>query len=162
MNNLELTIEALKQCVPPEAFAAAMAKVEVEGLRDVPGTSDIERMAQDTLTMLGVPSNLLGYRFLTIGLTMLVFNPGLAHNITKGLYPEIAERYGSTTKSRVERGIRHAIEVAWNNADTDDLNEYFGRSVSYYKGKPTNSAFMTRAADLLRRKLDQDGGQYNA
>lgn len=157
MNNLELTIEALKLCVPPAKFAAAMEKVQATELVYIPSESDVEKLAQDVLTAIGVPSHLRGYRFLTTGLAMMVYEPSLIYGITTKLYPMIAGRCGGTTKQRVERGIRHAIEIAWDNSDPDDLAKYFGKSVSYYKGRPTNGAFLARLSDLLRRKLEKKG-----
>lgn len=162
MNNLELTIEALKLCVPPKKFAAAMEQVKAAGMAHIPSESDVERLAQDVLTELGMPSNLLGYRFSTIGLTLMVYDPSLGYHITTKLYPMIAARFAGTTADRVERGIRSAIEVVWDNGDPDDLDEYFGRSVSYYKGRPTNGAFLARMSDLLRRKLEKKGVVCNA
>ncbi len=158
MNNLELTIAALKQCVPPEKFAAAMKKVEEENAVLVSDSRDLEAMAEDLLTQLGCPSHVLGFRFLVIGLTLIIKEPSLSCNVTKQLYPRIAEEFGDTTKSRVERGIRHVIEIAWATGDDDELRKYFGNGVSFLTGRPTNSAFMVRAATLLRREVEKKEG----
>lgn len=153
MRDLELTIEALKRCISTEAFNRAMMEVCDTGIGQRPEAeaATLESMAQDLLTKLGVPSHLKGYRFLVTGLQMMVKDPSIADYVTKRLYPDIAAVHG-TTASRVERGVRHAIETVWDNGDLEDLEAYFGRSVSYYKGRPTNSAFMVRSADLLRRE----------
>ena len=154
MRDLELTIEALKRCISPETFERAMREIRTSSLccAERPVT-DLKSMAQDLLTKLGVPSHLKGYRFLVTGLEIIVADPSAADLVTKRLYPEIAAAH-ETTPSRVERGIRHAIETVWDNGDTDDLEACFGRSVSYYKGRPTNSAFLVRSADLLRREFE--------
>lgn len=154
MSDLELTIEALKRCVSPENFNRALAEIRDTAVQYAasPISLDLASMAQDLLTKLGVPSHLKGYRYLVTGLQMMVEDPTVADAVTKRLYPEIAAVHG-TTASRVERGVRHAIETIWDNGDLEDLEEYFGRSVSYYKGRPTNSAFMVRSADLLRREF---------
>lgn len=158
MNNIELTIEALKLCVPPAKFAAAMKKVEEENAVLVSDAFELEAMAEDLLTQVGIPSHVLGFRFLAIGLTLIIEEPDLAYNITTKLYPRIAEEFGGTTKNRVERGIRHAIEIAWNTGDEDELRKYFGNGVSFLTGRPTNSAFLVRAASLLRRETEKRGG----
>lgn len=159
MSDLELTIEALKRCVSPEEFNRAMCEIRDPAVCCTGRpAADLESMAQDLLTKLGVPSHLKGYRFLVTGLQMMVEDPSTADLVTKRLYPDIATAH-NTTASRVERGIRHAIETVWDNGNTDDLEAYFGRSVSYYKGRPTNSAFLVRSADLLRRRFEERKGR---
>ena len=158
MNNLELTIAALKQCVPADVFDAAMRKAEEENAVLVSNARELEAMAEDLLTQVGIPSHILGFRFLAIGLTLIIKEPSLAYNVTKQLYPRIAEEFGATTKNRVERGIRHAIETAWSTGDDDELRKYFGNGVSFLQGRPTNSAFMVRAATLLKREFEKKGG----
>ena len=97
----------------------------------------------------GVPSHIKGYTYLREGITMMYSNPNLASAITKELYPEIARKY-ETTPSRVERAIRHAIEISWNRANWELLEEIFGVSVDIDKSKATNSEFMVTIADKLR------------
>ncbi len=98
---------------------------------------------------LGVPSNLNGYNYIRDGIMMVYYNPSLSSKITKGLYPEIAKMYDSND-SRVERSMRHAIEVSWNRGNWDMMEEIFGYSVSIDKAKPTNSEFIVTIADMLR------------
>lgn len=98
---------------------------------------------------LGVPSHIKGYQYIREGI-MLVYNePNLIGGITKELYPKIANKY-DTTVSRVERAIRHAIEVSWNRGDWDLMDDIFGHSVDVDKAKPTNSEFIVTVADKLR------------
>ena len=98
---------------------------------------------------LGVPSHIKGYQYIREGIILLYNNPDMIGGITKELYPEIADKF-DTTVSRVERAIRHAIEVSWNRGDWDLMEEIFGHSVDIDKAKPTNSEFIVTVADKLR------------
>ena len=98
---------------------------------------------------LGVPSHIKGYEYIREGITLLYNDPSIIGGITKELYPEIASKY-NTSVSRVERAIRHAIEVSWNRGDIDLMEEVFGHSVDYDKAKPTNSEFIVTLADKLK------------
>ena len=98
---------------------------------------------------LGVPSHIKGYQYIREGILLLYNNPEMMGGITKELYPEIADKF-NTTVSRVERAIRHAIEVSWNRGDWDLMEEIFGHSVDIDKAKPTNSEFIVTVADKLR------------
>ena len=98
---------------------------------------------------LGVPSHIKGYQYIREGILLIYNNPEMIGGITKELYPEIAEKF-DTTVSRVERAIRHAIEVSWNRGDWDLMDEIFGHSVDIDKAKPTNSEFIVTVADKLR------------
>ena len=98
---------------------------------------------------LGVPSHIKGYEYIREGIILLYDNPEFIGGITKVLYPDIAKKY-KTTVSRVERAIRHAIEISWNRGDYDTMDEIFGHSVDYDKAKPTNSEFIATIADHLR------------
>lgn len=102
-----------------------------------------------TLHELGVPSHIKGYQYIREGITLVYKYPEMVGGITKELYPEIARKFNSTV-SRVERAIRHAIEVSWNRADWDLMEEIFGHSVDIDKAKPTNSEFIVTIADKLR------------
>lgn len=101
------------------------------------------------LHSLGIPSHIKGYTYIRDGVHLMYENPNLIGGITKELYPEIATKY-ETTSSRVERAIRHAIEVSWNRGDYDLMEEIFGHSVDYDRAKPTNSEFIVTVADKLR------------
>ena len=98
---------------------------------------------------LGVPSHIKGYQYIREGISIIYDKPSVIGGITKELYPEIADKF-DTTVSRVERAIRHAIEVSWNRGDWDLMEEIFGHSVDIDKAKPTNSEFIVTIADKLR------------
>ena len=104
---------------------------------------------------LGVPSHIKGYQYIKEGIMLIYENPRLIGGITKELYPEIANKY-NTTVSRVERAIRHAIEVSWNRGDWDLMDEIFGHSVDVDKAKPTNSEFIVTVADKLRLEYKKE------
>lgn len=98
---------------------------------------------------IGIPAHIKGYRYLREAIVMMVEREGLLGGITKELYPTIARNH-QTTPSRVERAIRHAIEVAWNRGNIDALSNLFGHTISRERGKPTNSEFIAMVADKLR------------
>ncbi len=98
---------------------------------------------------LGIPSHIKGYQYIREGISLIYERPEIIGGITKELYPEIAEKF-DTTVSRVERAIRHAIEVSWNRGSWQLMEEIFGHSVDIDKAKPTNSEFIVTVADKLR------------
>lgn len=104
---------------------------------------------------LGVPSHIKGYQYIREGIILLYDKPELIGGITKELYPDIASKF-ATTVSRVERAIRHAIEVSWNRGDWDLMEEIFGHSVDIDKAKPTNSEFIATVADKLRLEFENN------
>lgn len=107
-----------------------------------------------TLHELGVPSHIKGYQYIREGITLVYKKPEIVGGITKELYPEIAKKF-SSTGSRVERAIRHAIEVSWNRGNWDLMEEIFGHSVDIDKAKPTNSEFIVTIADKLRLEFSK-------
>lgn len=107
-----------------------------------------------TLHELGVPSHIKGYQYIREGISLIYNNPDIIGGITKELYPEIAKKFHSTT-SRVERAIRHAIEVSWNRANWEFMEDIFGYSVDIDKAKPTNSEFIVTIADKLRLEYNK-------
>ena len=110
-----------------------------------------EQQVADLLIQIGVPAHLKGYKYIRCAVGLIVEDHNyLDGGVTKMLYPEVAKRF-STTASRVERGIRHAIEVAWNRADFDVIQDLFGYTVNPLKGKPTNSEFIAMLADIITR-----------
>lgn len=111
--------------------------------------SNLQVAISKMLHELGIPSHIKGYQFIREGVTIIFENPDIIGGITKELYPELAEKY-KTTVSRVERAIRHAIEVSWNRGDWKFMEEIFGHSVDIDKAKPTNSEFLVTVADKLR------------
>lgn len=100
---------------------------------------------------IGIPAHIKGYQYLRDSIILSITDKEVISSITKILYPTIAKKY-QTTASRVERAIRHAIEVAWNRGNTDTLYELFGYTISNGKGKPTNSEFIALIADNIRLK----------
>lgn len=107
-----------------------------------------ELTVTEILHQIGVPAHIKGYQYLREAIMMTVQDMDVINAVTKVLYPDVARKYG-TTSSRVERAIRHAIEVAWDRGDLDTLQKYFGFTVSNAKGKPTNSEFIAMIADRL-------------
>ena len=113
-----------------------------------PDKNSIESMVTNIIHEIGVPAHIKGYQYLREAIIMTVEDMDVINAVTKILYPEVARKFG-TTASRVERAIRHAIEVAWDRGDLDTLQKYFGFTVSNSKGKPTNSEFIAMIADRL-------------
>ena len=114
-------------------------------------TPDIETQVTKIIHHIGVPAHIKGYQYLRTAILLTVRDSDVINSVTKVLYPSVAKKY-STTTSRVERAIRHAIEVAWDRGDVDTLNSYFGYTVQNNRGKPTNSEFIAMIADNLRLK----------
>ncbi len=112
-------------------------------------SNNIKSSITKTLHDLGIPSHIKGYQYIRDGVEIIFDRPDIIGGITKELYPELADKF-ETTVSRVERAIRHAIEVSWNRGDWDLMEELFGHSVDIDKAKPTNSEFMVTIADKLR------------
>ena len=113
---------------------------------------NIEAMVTSIIHEIGVPAHIKGYQYLREAIMMAVEDIESVSAITKVLYPSIAKKF-KTTSSRVERAIRHAIEVAWDRGDIETLQNYFGYTVSGVKGKPTNSEFISMIADRLRLQM---------
>ena len=111
--------------------------------------NNLEISVTKLLHGLGVPSHIKGYQYIREGVILMYEKPDIVGAITKELYPEIANKF-DTTVSRVERAIRHAIEVSWNRGDIDLMEEIFGHSVDYDRAKPTNSEFIVTVSDKLR------------
>ncbi len=113
--------------------------------------ADIESHVTKIIHQIGVPAHIKGYQYLRTAILMTVRDSDIINSVTKVLYPSVAKKYQTTT-SRVERAIRHAIEVAWDRGDIDTLNSYFGYTIQNNRGKPTNSEFIAMIADNLRLK----------
>lgn len=109
----------------------------------------LEIQVTEILHQIGVPAHIKGYHYLRDSIIMAIETPDIINAVTKRLYPSVAKRY-ETTASRVERAIRHAIEVAWDRGDVDILNSYFGYTIHNTRGKPTNSEFIAMISDRLR------------
>ncbi len=121
------------------------------GMSEQPPTEPepITNRITSVLHNLGIPAHIKGFVYLRSAITMTVEDPELINYVTKLLYPKVAKEY-STTTSRVERAIRHAIEVAWDRGELETLNSYFGYTISRQRGKPTNSEFIAMISDKLR------------
>lgn len=116
----------------------------------------IELRVTQILHEIGVPAHIKGYHYLRDSIMMSVEKPEIINAVTKQLYPSVAKKY-QTTSSRVERAIRHAIEVAWDRGDVDVLNSYFGYTIHNDRGKPTNSEFIAMISDRLRLQIKNAG-----
>ena len=112
----------------------------------------LEDMVTSIIHEIGVPAHIKGYQYLREAIIITVKDMDVINAVTKVLYPEVAKRF-ATTPSRVERAIRHAIEVAWDRGDLETLQKFFGYTVSNTKGKPTNSEFIAMIADRLQLQL---------
>lgn len=113
-----------------------------------PATPGLRLQVTDILHQIGVPAHIKGYHYLRDSIIMAVEDPDIINAVTKQLYPSVAKQY-NTTSSRVERAIRHAIEVAWDRGDVEVLNSYFGYTIHNTRGKPTNSEFIAMISDKL-------------
>jgi len=118
----------------------------------IPSTHQLEAEVTYILREIGVPANIRGYHYLRYAITMAVNNMDILNSITKELYPSIAKKF-NTTSSRVERAIRHAIEVACNRGSLETMHKLFSYTINNNKGKPTNSEFIALIADRLRLNL---------
>ena len=113
---------------------------------------DVEMMVTNIIHEIGIPAHIKGYQYLRHAIMMVIDDLDIINSITKELYPTVAKDF-NTTPSRVERAIRHAIEVAWDRGDTEVLNSFFGYTIANSKGKPTNSEFIAMIADRLRLEM---------
>lgn len=134
---------ALKAASLPAGAASAIAQPET------PPSYDLETDVTDMIHEIGVPAHIKGYQYLREAIMMSVKDMEMLNSITKLLYPSIAKKY-QTTPSRVERAIRHAIEVAWSRGRMETLDALFGYTIDTGKGKPTNSEFIALIADRIR------------
>ena len=117
----------------------------------------LERRVTAIIHDIGVPAHIKGYQYLREAIGLAVADMDVINAVTKVLYPAVAKKYG-TTASRVERAIRHAIEVAWDRGDLETLQKYFGYTVSNTKGKPTNSEFIAMIADRISLEENRRAG----
>ena len=124
---------------------------ETEIATDEEKAPDMESQVTKIIHQIGVPAHIKGYQYLRTAILLTIEDNDIINSVTKILYPSVAKQYQTTT-SRVERAIRHAIEVAWDRGDVDTLNSYFGYTIQNNRGKPTNSEFIAMIADNLRLK----------
>ena len=120
---------------------------------------NLETDVTQMLHEIGIPAHIKGYQYLRDAIIMSVQDAEMLSSVTKILYPTIAKRH-QTTPSRVERAIRHAIEVAWDRGDIEVLNSYFGYTVNALRGKPTNSEFIAMIADRMSLSMKKSGGVH--
>lgn len=124
----------------------------VNSLKKLDEDLDIEMRVTSMIHEIGIPAHIKGYQYVREAIIMTVKDMEVINAITKVLYPAVAKKF-KTTSSRVERAIRHAIEVAWDRGDIEVLNSFFGYTVSNIKGKPTNSEFISMIADKIRLQM---------
>ena len=157
INILIKRIKDLKYYQPTNNNINIISKELKKDYIDIPLTNknsekNLEALVTNVIHDVGVPAHIKGYQYLREAIIMVVSDIDIINQITKQLYPEIADKY-HTTPSRVERAIRHAIEVAWGRGQQNTVERIFGYTVSASKGKPTNSEFIAMIADKLRLEL---------
>lgn len=133
--------------VPSTVQKEEMIKVPVMQIPQEP--CDLEKEVTDMIHDIGVPAHIKGYQYLREAIILTINDMDIINAVTKVLYPTVAKKF-NTTASRVERAIRHAIEVAWDRGNPDVLNDLFGYTILGSKGKPTNSEFIALIADKIR------------
>ncbi len=148
----------IRQLGGAERGEAALPGYELGAARQSRGEAELESVVTDIIHEIGVPAHIKGYQYLREAIILTIRDMDMINAVTKVLYPEVARKF-STTPSRVERAIRHAIEVAWDRGDIEVLQKFFGYTVSNIKGKPTNSEFIAMIADHLSLKQKQ-GAMY--
>ena len=150
-------IKELKNFQPGQNINSFIAKETRQQYVEIPNNGEksqdnLEALVTNIIHEVGVPAHIKGYQYLREAIIMVVNDIDVINQITKSLYPKIAYKF-STTPSRVERAIRHAIEVAWGRGDQKTVENIFGYTISAAKGKPTNSEFIAMIADKLRLEL---------
>ncbi len=146
-DSIRNTIRRLCDTVPGKKINTGIGKKY-----EICENPDVETMVTEMIHEIGIPAHIKGYQYLRHAIMLVIENLDVINSITKTLYPTVAEDF-HTTSSRVERAIRHAIEVAWDRGDTDVLNSIFGYTIATSKGKPTNSEFIAMIADRLRLQI---------
>ncbi len=154
---IELLIKRIKEIKNKDTgkeynFIRKEIKSTYINLENTKKEDNLEALVTNIIHEVGVPAHIKGYQYLRDGIIMVVENIDVLNQITKQLYPDLAKKY-KTTPSRVERAIRHAIEVAWNRGRVDIMESVFGYTVNANKGKPTNSEFIAMIADKLRIEI---------
>ena len=155
MKILELQVAALtKLCTAEKETERAKAREELRLLQRAvqEREPDVEEEIREILLELGAPDHLVGHPYVVQGILLVVENRTYINNITFGLYPQLAADF-DTTAARVERAIRHLVEVTWSRGDLDVLDKYFGNTIDANKGKPTNGEFIARIANVVRQRM---------
>ena len=128
--------------------ADKFAMLEKTDIKNNYRTKTLDERITSVFHIVGIPAHIKGYQFLREGIKMAIENPSIINSITKQLYPSIAEKY-DTTPSKVERAIRHAIEVSWNRGKIENINSLFGLKIYASREKPTNGEFIALVADKM-------------
>ncbi len=144
--------EKMEQSNPPSAPASVERYYKTEKSGKTYSKDDLEVAITGIIHEVGVPAHIKGYQYIRSAIRMAIEDMEVINHITKQLYPDLAKAY-KTTPSRVERAIRHAIEVAWNRGRNETMESIFGYTVSSDKGKPTNSEFIAMIADNMRLRM---------
>lgn len=154
MEKLEKQVNALiRLCTAEKESERRQLRSELLQLMSAkPVPKDPEDLIREILLELGAPENLLGHPYMVEAILLVVSDRTYIDNVTFGLYPQVAAHF-DTTAGRVERAMRHLLEVTWSRGDMEILNRYFGNSVSAWKGKPTNSEFIARIANIVKRRM---------
>ncbi|HEY5561771.1 MAG TPA: sporulation transcription factor Spo0A [Clostridiaceae bacterium] len=149
--DMEVLVSRIRQLQSTEnsAVIRSNASYSFNSKQKESSSNSLEEEVTSILHELGAPAHLKGYQFLREAIMMATVDLNVINSITKLLYPSIASKF-MTTPSRVERAIRHSIEVAWSRGNTNNINSIFGFTVNITKGKPTNSEFIAMVADKLR------------
>ena len=157
--SFEKQLETVMRCLAADTEAEreqARAELrEMVGVKSAPITenrTNVEDIITAVLLDLGVPCHIKGHPFLITAIGAVVESPELVKGITSALYPFVAGKH-DTTASGVERAIRHAIECGWDRGDIEVMQRYFGNTISIDKGKPTNSEFIARVANVVRMRM---------
>lgn len=141
-------VSVARRIISLASWKSEKKKRELNDLSD----NEIDVVISDIMRQIGVPAHIKGYQYLRTAIKLSVNDNEMLGSVTKLLYPTVAKMY-NTTSSRVERAIRHAIEVAWDRGDVDVLSSYFGYTIQSQRGKPTNSEFIAMIADKLKLSL---------
>lgn len=154
MGNLEMQVEMLVQlCTAEDEAARNRYRQKLRELGTRPASqADAETLVRQLLLEMGAPDHLLGHSYCIRAIVLMAENQNFLGNITFGLYPQLAAEF-DTRPGRVERAIRHLVEVTWTHGDREVLGKYFGNTVSADRGKPTNAAFIVRMANVVKQKL---------
>ena len=155
MSTLEQQVNALMRlCTAEKESERVKIREELRRLivsRSASRAPDPEYLVRQLLLELGSPDHLLGHPYVVEAVLLVLSDQMYINNITFGLYPQLAAKF-DTTAARVERAIRHLVEVTWMRGDIDVLAKYFGNTVSMDKGKPTNGEFIARLANVIRKE----------
>lgn len=157
MSTLEKQVEALMRlCTAERESDRARVREEVrrmlESRKQSRASADPEYLIRELLLELGAPDHLVGHPYTIQAILLVVQDRTYIDSITFGLYPQLAVMF-DTTAARVERAIRHLIEVTWTRGDLNVLNRYFGNTVSAEKGKPTNGEFIARMSNVVKQRM---------